>query len=176
MKLAIFLLFIGSLVVAAPLESKDAFEKLKPLAMKSKHPTTFDSKKEFSVTLPSEKLQGDEKGEWINSHIKAFKPDGKSVNQISIETQNCNIKEAEFDKTAMQERVKELVKTVSAQIFEPAFELDAGYFKELGPYWEKTVRVKVREAHPGVRSMRISRGVSYCDSHRGYYFRYDFFL
>jgi hypothetical protein len=177
MKLAAFLslLLTWPLASAAPLSIQDVYERLKPLAAKADRPTIFKDKREISVTLPSEKPRGDENQEWIFSSVRAFT--GDSVRQISIETENCNVAETQFGKTAMQTRAKDLIKTVSNQIFGRPFELDGErYFKELGPYWQKPVHVNIRETHPGVRAMRITRGMSKCDGRGGFHFRYDFFL
>jgi hypothetical protein len=175
--LLIHILFFFIPAIAAPLLPEDVHSRLEPLALKADHPTVFKSQSEITVTLPSEKPRGDEKQEWISSHVTAFIKGQRMVRQIAIETENCKVTEAELNKSDMQERVQNLVKTVSSQVFGKPFELDGErYFKELGPHWNQSVHVKIREQFPEVRGMRLSRGISKCDARRGYRFRFDFFL
>lgn len=159
------------------LGAEEAFEMLKPLALKSKYPTTFMHKDQFSITLPSEKERGDEKGEWISSHITVFFKDPSAVDQIIVVTENCNVTEEKLNKNELEDRIAKIVKTVSAQLFGSPFEMPKGrYFKELGPNWQKQVNVSIAELYAPVRSMRLQRGMYKCDSRSGYGYRYDFFM
>lgn len=159
------------------LSAEEVYEKLKPLALKSKFPTKLKHKDQFSITLPSDKERGDEKSEWIFSNVKVFFKDTRTVDQIVIQTENCNVAEEKLNKKALEDRVVTLVKTVSAQIFGIPFNIPRDrYFKELGPYWNKGVRVPIDEPYSPVRSMRLIRGKYKCDSRGGYGFRYDFFI
>lgn len=170
----IFLCFSAYAELLTP---ENVYERLEVLAMEADYPTMFRSRSEVRVTLPSEKPRGNERQEWISSFVTAFIRNGKVVSQIAITTENCKVTEIELNKTVMQERVKDLVKRVSSQVFGASFGLNGDhYFKELGLDRNRPTRVPIREKHPGVKQMRLSRAKAKCDGHSGYNYRFDFFL
>jgi len=132
--------------------------------------------KEFIVKLPSEKPRTDDKTEWMASTVSVFYPDQESVNRITLETETCNVTLAKLDQDELKIRVQRLTGLVTKTLFVAPFLLQDKYFKSLGPDWQQTVRVPIKEDYTPVVDMRLIREVSKCDGRNGYKFRLDFFM
>jgi hypothetical protein len=130
---------------------------------------------EFNLELPSEKPQADQSKEWIWSHVQVFYKDHKIVDQITLITQNCNVKLADLDQAALGRRTQSLVVLVSKTLFGMPFQLSDKYFAESGD-WKGQMRIPIRQEYLPVVDMRMIRGSYKCDGRGGYGYRYDFFM
>lgn len=131
---------------------------------------------EFTVMLPSELPEGDRKKEWIGSTVQVIYRDQKSVNQITMETGNCNVESDKLDEAALKNRVQAQVALVSKTLFGMPFHLSDGAFKDLGSDWDQPIRVPIKQEYLPVMDMRLIRARTKCDGHGGYGYRYDFFM
>lgn len=131
---------------------------------------------EFNLSLPSEKPRGDEKGEWISSYVAVYYRDKETVNQITLVTENCNVKPEALDQTAMKNRIQAQVALVTKTLFTLPFALSDKYFRAFEELSLQPVRVPIKEDYAPVVDMRLMRGVSKCDGKTGYYYRHDFFM
>lgn len=157
--------------------AKEVFEKLLPLGNEYSKKQPFPKKeKRFDVVLPSDKPRGDEKGEWITSVVKVYFRDGETVNQITIQTESCNINFENFDQSGIKMRVQEQVALVTKSLFALPFALQDKYFRALSPDLKADVRLPIKEDYAPVLDMRLIRGYSKCDGKLGVMFRYDFFM
>lgn len=154
----------------------EIYEKLQQIAQESykKQPRPTQGK-QFSVSLPSEKPAGDEKKEWIWNTVQVFYRDSKSVDQISLETQNCNVAVDKLDQAALKKRTQSLVMLVSQTLFGMPFQLSDKYFEEAKD-WNSPVRIPIRQEYLPVVDMRMIRNSTKCDGFVGYGYRYDFFM
>lgn len=157
--------------------AKEVYEKLSPLGNEYSKKQSFPkAEKVFEIVLPSEKPRGDEKGEWINSYVSVYFRDGETVNQITIQSENCNIERDKIDLLVVKNRVQAQVALISKTLFVTPFVLQDKYFVSLGPDLGKNVRVPIKEDYAPVLDMRLMRGISKCDGKTGVIFRYDFFM
>lgn len=165
---------------ARPLEMSplEVQKRLSLIAAKASREIKVSSRgPEFSVSLPVKMTEGDQKSEWHASYVTVFHKNLEKVDQISIVTMTCKAQVDEFHKDEIQQRIKQLVKLVSEKSFGSSFDFKGeGYFKELGPYWDRGSQVVIRETQPLSQKMRLSRGVYKCDGHSGFGFRYDFIM
>lgn len=157
--------------------AKEVYEKLFPLGNEYSKKQSFPkTEKVFDIVLPSEKPRGDEKGEWINSYVNVYFRDGETVNQITLQTENCNIDFDKIDLLTVKTRVQSQVSLITKTLFVTPFVLQDKYFVSLGPEFKKEVRVPIKEDYAPVLDMRLMRGISKCDGKTGLMFRYDIFM
>lgn len=170
----------GAAAMARPPGSytaKEVFEKLLLLGTEYSKKQPFPKKEKlFDVVLPTDKPRGDEKGEWITSVVKVYFRDGEMVNQITIQTESCNINFESFDQDPIKTRIQEQVALVTKSLFAVPFALQDKYFKALSPDLKADMRLAIKEDYAPVLDMRLMRGYSKCDGKLGVMFRYDFFM
>jgi len=155
----------------------EIYEKLKPLAFEVQREQPRDKKHtQFSFGIPSDKPKGDQSKEWIQTSVTVYHKDQKTVNQITLETTNCNVKLEDLDRKALQKRLQSLVALVSRTLFGTPFELSDKAFVDISPEWDQPARVPIKQEYLPVVDMRMIRNVYKCDTRDGYGYRYDFFM
>jgi hypothetical protein len=154
----------------------EVYENLQTIAVESvKKESRPKTGTEFSLALPGEQPEGDQTKEWIRSQVRAVYKDQKTVDQITLSTQNCNVKLEDLDQAALNKRVQSLVALVSSTLFGLPFQLSDKYFVEPAD-WHDQLRIPIRQEYLPVVDMRMIRERSKCDGRGGYGYRFDFFM
>jgi hypothetical protein len=154
---------------------EEIYEKLQTIALDSAKAPFSKTGTEFNLVLPSEKPQSDPTKEWIWSHVQVFYKDQKTVDQITLITQNCNVKLENLDQAALGKRLQSQVALISKTLFGMPFQLSDKYFTEVSD-WSGQMRIPIRQEYLPVVDMRMIRGLYKCDGRVGYGYRYDFFM
>ncbi len=155
---------------------EEIYAKLQTIAIAGAKTQAFPKTgTEFNFQLPTDKPPTDQSKEWIWSRVQVFYKAQKTVDQITLITQNCNVKLENLDQAALGKRLQSLVGLVSKTLFGMPFQLSDKYFVESGD-WSGQMRIPIRQEYLAVVDMRMIRGLYKCDGHGGYGYRYDFFM
>lgn len=161
------------------LDVRVLFDRLRPNARSGRakhHPIIKQG--QSGLMLKTDLPRTTREAEWYDSQVQFFydKQTGRTY-QLAIHNYTCNVDNSVESKQKIRQRFEQATDKILTQLFGRPLVIKDGYFKMLGPYWEKTSRVLLStQRYEPATKLRLSRSLYKCDGRRGYGFRLDLFF